>query len=179
MLRVEGAVSRRDYRTPSPGRNTATAGQRDPIISLDTSWTHALRSARVRLGGQVVWHSSNNPRYRFTMPTVSLSYLRRVGASSELSVAASRGWLRYSDRLVRGTGGLPRQDAITEVGVGFESHRQAVIVPFVRFAQQWDSSTDPFRTFTDRRVAVGFRVHAQGGGRRRTVSSTAPSERQP
>lgn len=180
VLRLEGTAARRSY-IGVLNSGTASAPQRDPIVSISGSWTHgSLTSGRFRIGGQLLSHSSNNPQYRFAMPSLSASYSRRLGHSVDVSLAVTRSWLRYSDRVVRGSGGRLRQDAIAEVSAGVDWRPKSPATPFVRVARMWDVSSDPFRTFSDLRAVIGVRLHLDGtinGRRNRDVAAGAPATR--
>ena len=78
---------------------------------------------------------------------------------------------------VLGLSNVLRRDTITELGATVAWHHDRRVEPFVRVSQQWDRSTDPFRTFSDSRVLVGARItvgngsgRSMTGGRQRVPS---------
>ena len=163
-LRAEGFVARRNYRGLV---SSGISSQVDPLSGFDLAWTHRMGSSALRLEGQTLWHRSNNPRYRYSMPFVTLGWDQPVARQGRLGFNATRAWLRYSDRTVIGSPGVLRRDDISEVRAFFEWGRRSHLTPFIQISHQWDHSTEPLRTFTDSRVLVGLRLSMWGG-------STAP-----
>ena len=159
-LRVEGFTARRSYRgLVSPG----ISSQVDPLFGFDLAWIHRIGAGALRLEGQTLWHRSNNPQYRYSMPFVTLGWDQPLARQGRLGVSATRAWLRYSDRAVVGSPGVLRRDDISEVRAFLEWGRRSHVTPFVQVSRQWDHSTEPRRTFTDSRVFVGLRLSLWGG----------------
>ena len=159
-FRVEGFVARRSYRGLV---SSGISSQVDPLSGFDVAWTHRIGSTALRLDGQTLWHGSNNPRYRYSMPFVTLGWILPVARQGRLGLSATRAWLRYSERTVIGSPAVLRRDDISEVRAFLEWGRRSHVTPFVQVSRQWDHSTEPLRTFTDSRVFVGLRLSLWGG----------------
>jgi hypothetical protein len=160
-VQAEGFTARRRYRgLVSPG----ISSQVDPLLGFHLVWTHRVGAAALRAEGQTLWHRSNNPRYRYSMPLVALGWARPVGGQGRVGVGVTRAWLHYSDRTVGGSPGVLRSDTITEARALLEWGRRSHMTPFIQLSRQWDQSTDALRRFTDTRILAGVRVGIWGGG---------------
>jgi hypothetical protein len=157
-VQAEGFAARRSYRgLVNPG----ITSQVDPLAGFDLAWTHRIGASALRMDGQTLWHRSNNPRYRYSMPLVALGWDRPVGRQGRLGLGATRAWLHFSDRKV-GSRGVLRRDDITELRAFLEWGRRSPLTPFIQLSRQWDNSTDPLRRFTDGRILVGARLAISG-----------------
>lgn len=169
VLRADGFAVRRQYRGLSSPLLPALASQVDPVMGLGGSWTHRFGGDAAiwsRLALNTMWHRSNNPAYSYSLPSASGAWGTNLGTGTTLRLDGTLAWLQYDARRV-GLSSVLRRDTITEVGATVAWRHDQRAEPFVRFSQQWDRSTDPFRNFSDSRVLVGARINVGAGGQRR------------
>lgn len=172
VLRADGFAARRQYRGLSSPLLPALSSQVDPVLGLGASWTHTFGGHAAtwsRIALNTTWHRSNNPAYRYTLPSASVAWGTNLRAETTLRLDGTLARLTYDARRV-GLTSVLRRDTITEIGATVAWHRDRRVEPFVRFSEQWDRSTDPLRTFADSRVLVGARISVGAAGQRRTIS---------
>lgn len=177
LVRADGFAVRRQYRGLSSPAVPAAASQVDPVLGLGGSWTHTFsgRAARwSRIALNTTWHQSNNPAYRYTLPSASVAWGTNLTAKTTLRLDGTLALLKYDARRVGQSSAL-RRDTITEVGATVAWRHNRRLQPFVRVSEQWDRSTDPLRTFADSRVLVGARIRVGAGGQRQADGDRRPS----
>jgi hypothetical protein len=171
VLRANGFGVRRQYRGLSSPLFPSASGQVDPVVGLGGSWTHTFdghAESWSRIALNTTWHRSNNPAYRYTLPSASVAWGTTLRADTTVRLDGTLAWLKYDARPV-GLSGVLRRDTIAELAATVAWRHDRRVEPFVRLSGQWDRSTDPLRTFADRRVLIGARVNVGGGGQRRAI----------